>query len=213
MSKPLELEGKRFGRLVVLERSGSDKQRNIVWKCQCDCGNIHYVKGALLKRGAVTSCGCKQKEACMHVVELGTKHGLSHHPLYQIWKSMRKRCNCKTEKSYPNYGGRGITICSEWDDYAVFHKWALDNGWHKGVSIDRIDNDKGYSPENCRMATNKMQMRNRRKTVYLEYNGEKRPLSEWCEIYGLNMKTCYGRLHDYGWNNPKEILFGRGIKT
>lgn len=208
MGRKLELTGKRFGRLTVISMAYNDGY-GTYWNCKCDCGNETIVKGALLTYGNTKSCGCQRAEAFKRCVENGTKHNLSHHPLYPKWKSMRKRCSNPNEKEYKNYGGRGITVCEEWDDFKAFYDWAITHGWREDLTIDRIDNNKGYSPDNCRFIPAKEQVRNRRKTVYLEYNNEKRPLSEWCELLGLKMKTCYGRLHYYGWSNPEEILFGR----
>ena len=204
-----DLTGQKFNRLEVLEFAGRNKHNTALWKCKCDCGNITTATTYGLTHGAKKSCGCYHIEKSRENFKDNATHGLSKTQLYTTWKNMRQRCNNPHNKRYSSYGGRGIGICDEWNDYQVFHDWMMEHGWEPGLTLERIDNDKGYSPDNCRIATWKEQVRNRRKTVYLTYKNEKKPLSEWVEIFGLNMKTCYGRLHDYGWSNPEEILFGR----
>ena len=201
-----DLTGMQFHKLTVL---GLEKveSRKTFWRCRCSCGNIIIARGANLVAGNTKSCGCLRHEERPS----RRKHGYSHKErLYNIWKHMRTRCNNANTKDYQNYGGRGIRVCDEWNEYLPFREWALSHGYNEHLTIDRIDNDGDYCPENCRWATNTTQVRNRRKTVKLSYNGETRALTEWCEIFGLNIKTCYNRLHNYGWTNPRDILFGKG---
>ena len=101
------------------------------------------------------------------------RHGLSKHPLNKIWRSMRRRCNNQSSSSYQRYGGRGISVCDEWNNFETFYRWAISNGWADGLSIDRIDNDRGYSPDNCRFASRKEQSRNRSTNVSITVNGHK----------------------------------------
>lgn len=207
----IDLTGQKFNRLTVIGFKTINKYHQAVWDCKCDCGQTTSVTGYFLTSGHTKSCGCLRREKSSEfVTEKFTKHGLHEHPLYTKWKLFRQRCNNPKTKDYKNYGGRGITVCEEWNDFYAFYKWAISHGWKDGLTIDRIDNNSGYSPENCRFVSAKEQVRNRRKTVYLVYDGVKKPLSVWCEELGLNMKTCYGRLHSYGWENPREILFGKG---
>lgn len=209
-----DLRGQRFGKLVVKEFDHSDKAQTY-WICECDCGNTTVKSIVQLKRNWHPSCGCNPR----YIDRPKHNNVLTHHMagtrIYRIWKSMRQRCSTTNEKSrdYRDYVLRGIKVCDEWQNsFETFYEWAISNGYNDKLSIDRIDNDGNYEPSNCRWVNNTTQQRNRRKTIFLTYNGETKALSEWCEIYGLKMKTCYGRLHQYGWTNPQEILFGKGSK-
>ena len=138
-----DLTGQRFGRLLVLERAETVTEHRTVYKCLCDCGNEVIVRSDSLTSGRTQSCGCLQKEKV-------TIHGETNTPLYNVWYDMRRRCNYENDANYERYGGRGITVCDEWnDDYVPFRNWALDNGYEQGLSIDRIDNNLGYYPDNC----------------------------------------------------------------
>lgn len=168
MSKLIDLSGQRFGRLTVLERSHESKCKNrqAKWKCLCDCGNITYSGGYELRSGSTISCGC------YHIEECGNQHrthGLSKTRLYRIYCKMKERCYKPNNDNYKYYGGLGITICDEWlNDFAKFAEWAMTNGYEENLTIDRIDNEKGYCPENCRWLTIQDQQKNKRKkgTVY-----------------------------------------------
>ena len=211
-----DLRGKRFGKVVVVGYDHAEPTGMSYWFCQCDCGNQVILSRGQLMHNECPNCGCTPKNAHRPPRNNVSTHHMTGTRLYKIWKSMRNRCNCKNPKrrEYRDYPQRGITICDEWNDFENFYKWAMENGYDpdapKGhCTLDRIDNNGNYEPSNCRWATNTQQVRNRRKTVYLTYDGEKRPLTEWCEILGLNKKTVYGRLHDYGWTDTQEILFGK----
>ena len=135
-----------------------------------------------------------------------TKHGEGKTRLYRIWASMKQRCNNPHDHAYQEYGGRGITVCREWeDDYLEFKRWALANGYADDLSIDRIDNDKGYSPQNCRWATREEQQRNRRNNRYVLYNGESMLLAELAEQYGIGIRVLWNRLYKLGWQIEKAL--------
>ena len=165
MSKVIDLTGQRFVRLTVIERRESTKDGQATWLCQCDCGNQSVVTGGHLRTGHSTSCGCLQIEKRSqgnHVI-----HGKKHTRLYGVWAGMKKRCYNPKYEAYNRYGGRGITVCDEWlHDFGAFYDWAMDNGYDESAAygkctLDRIENDKGYSPENCRWVDMKTQSNNR----------------------------------------------------
>ncbi len=201
MGKFIDMTGKRFGKLTVIEK-GTTKNKRIKWICKCDCGKTLEVDGTLL-RIRQRSCGCARKE---HI-----KHGKTHSRLYAIWCDMKQRCLNPNEKTYFRYGGRGITICDEWrDDFASFERWAMQSGYDKKAprgqcTLDRVDVNGNYCPENCRWTTNKVQCNNKRSNRYLEFNGEKHTIAEWSDIMGINQSTISVRLSRYGWS-VKEAL-------
>lgn len=198
MGKFIDLTGKRFGRLFVIERGENDKQNKPMWKCQCDCGQHVTVRGAALSQGHTVSCGCYCREK-------HTTHGGFGSRLYEIWGSMHHRCSRETHYAYKDYGGRGIVVCDEWKDFAKFREWAIENGYDETApkwecTLDRKDVDGNYEPSNCRWVDMKAQGRNKRNNRLLEYNGEQHTLSEWSEILGIGYQTLYARITRYGWN-------------
>lgn len=168
MGKILDLTGKTFGSLFVLKKSDEIKGGNVMWECQCSCGNKTLVTSYNLRSGRVGSCGC-QKSKFTSENTLGEnnpnhKHNLRNTKLYTIWAMMKQRCSNPNNKNFKDYGGRGITVCEEWsNDVQAFYEWSMKNGYEEGLTIDRIDNDKGYSPDNCRWTTMKVQRKNQRK--------------------------------------------------
>ncbi len=188
MSLCEDLTGKRFNKLVVLYRDENGKGDKSRWRCICDCGTETTVSGTNLKTGAVKSCGCLR-----HMKH--DTHHLSNTRLYRIWNEMKKRCYLKNHHAYSYYGARGITVCDEWkDNFEAFYTWAISNGYSKNLTIDRIDNNGSYSPTNCRWATRKEQVNNRRSCVLITYNGETKNLMQWCELLNLPYKLIHQRM-------------------
>lgn len=158
-----DLTGREFGRLKVIERQGSNKKRHALWLCACQCGNSKVISSQDLLSGNTNSCGCFRKEKNR---DLNQTHKMTGTRLYVIWKGMKERCYRHTSPKYKDYGGRGIAICDEWkNDFQAFHDWAISHGYAENLTIDRINNDGGYEPSNCRWATIAEQNKNKRKNI------------------------------------------------
>lgn len=196
MGKFSDLTGQKFGRLTVLERCPSD-DHGAKWLCQCDCGNMTTVRAYALKSGHAVSCGCYRLDRCLSVV---TTHGESGTLLHKVWRGMKGRCYDENSPAYKYYGGRGILVCSEWkDSFQSFRSWALQHGYSPGLSIDRIDVNGPYSPENCRWVDRYIQMNNTRRNHFLEFQGERHTVSEWSRIVGISVRCLFSRLRR-GWS-------------
>lgn len=212
MSKLINMIGFKTGKLTVLEQSKS-KYKQSMWLCKCDCGNLCTYTGGSLRKGKVKSCGCYYKETrteIAHKTIAKKKHGDSFERLYFIWNDMKSRCNNPNDISYHNYGAKGIGICNEWlHDYIAFKNWAVNNGYNpiaeRGeCTLDRIDNTKGYSPDNCRWVNMKIQSNNRRNSYTITYKEKTHTASEWSKITGIPASTIYAR-YKAGWK-PEDIL-------
>ena len=183
MNKTQELEGRIFGRYKV-ESVSHFKYGVYYYNCTCSCGNRKVVSGLSLVKGVSKSCGCLSRELSK---ERNITHGMTNARLYKIYLKMKSRCYKKTDYHYKWYGARGITICDKWlQDFNAFSEWALQNGYNDSLSIDRIDNNKNYEPNNCRWVDCKTQCRNRRSNVLFTYRGETKTLVEWSEIKGIS---------------------------
>ena len=190
-----DLAGMRFGRLIVRTKCGTTTAGASLWECICDCGNTKVVRNDHLKQGAIKSCGC-----------IVRKHGLCKTKLYSVWQGMLKRCHRPGSHNYGMYGARGISVCDEWcNDFMVFHKWAIANGYKDGLAIDRIDNDGNYSPDNCRWATSKVNGNNRRTNKIVEYNGESKTVSQWASFFGVDYDIFYARMRNEGFSIDKYL--------
>lgn len=186
--------GQRFNKLVVVSETNERLNRSIVYKCKCDCGKTVYTTRTRLEKGLTKSCGCLQRQRAS---EANKTHGLSSSKIYSVYRDMKRRCNSKNHHAYKYYGGRGITVCKSWNnDFSAFYKWALINGYEEGLTIDRIDNDEGYSPENCRWVTMTIQCNNRRKPKNIELS--KNPNAKPVNMYSLddNLVKTYGSIKE-----------------
>lgn len=192
------LVGLRFGKLTVLERAGSEKFVGLsraTWRCLCDCGNIVIANTRLLTSGHKKSCGCIPRVA----IHPHKSHGRTGSRLYKTWCSMKTRCYNKNSSEYHRYGGRGIVMCEEWkDNPEAFIKWAESHGYRDNLTIDRIDNDKGYCPENCQFLT-------------LVENNRRKPNITWIEIDGVRDTAFgWGRVVGISGNSLRQLYLKRG---
>ena len=206
MSEKKDLTGLKFMHLLVLEEAGKNKDGRTKWLCKCDCGNYHTTLGKYLLNGDTTSCGCRRARILRETTERQTTHHMTGTRLYQIWSGIRGRCNNPNEECYPNYGGRGIKICDEWNsNFTTFYEWAINNGYKENLTIDRIDNNGDYNPNNCRWTDLKTQANNTRRNHYLTYKGETKSLAEWAEIKKINYSTLRARINTYHWSVEKAL--------
>lgn len=186
-----DLTSRRFGRVIVLELNHIHTCPSCttfpMWRCKCDCGNEVIVNASSLKKGLTQSCGCLRKEK---TASKNLSHGESDSRLYRIYKGMKSRCYNPNDTTYHNYGARGISVCEGWiQDFTSFRNWSLENGYAEDLSIDRIDNDGDYCPENCRWTDVFTQVNNSRHNHFVVLGGEKHTITEWSRIFEVNVKT------------------------
>lgn len=188
MKYPKDITGIRFGRLTVIEKAGvkgaGKRGSKSLWLCKCDCGNEKVILRNSLVSGITKSCGClgRENKRTMHL-----KHGMAKTRLWNIWCGIKDRCNRPNNQDYGRYGGRGISICDEWkNDFQSFHDWSMKNGYREDLTIDRIDNDGNYCPDNCRWVTRKEQTRNRSITRTI-------PLARIAEIDCITYQEAYDK--------------------
>lgn len=204
-----DLSGQRFGRLTVIERGRTKGGRN-AWVCLCDCGARKVVAVVSLKRGASTSCGCFRKDQLrQRVTTHGGRIDRKQTPEYSSWCNMLTRTTNEKGDRYADYGGRGINVCERWRS---FENFLADMGARPTPehTIERKDNNLGYSPENCRWSTLTEQGRNKRNNLKVEYRGETKCLSEWSELMGIQYGTLYARIADAGMS--AEIAFNKPVR-
>lgn len=210
LNRIIDLAGKKFSRLTVI---GLDDKpiRRAYWICQCDCGNIKSVRSDSLQNGAIRSCGCLKKEQDRINLTANHSHKQSGTRLYSIWVGLKGRCNNIHDAHYHRYGGRGITVCEEWNNnFEKFYEWAMNNGYSDNLTIDRIDNDGSYAPENCRWANIKEQCNNRETTIKITIGNATKSLTEWCEIFKIDFKAAVNRYHRNGFISVDELFNSKG---
>ena len=188
MNTAKPIYGQKFGKLTAIKPVGRTKHRSIIWLCKCDCGKNKEIPSASLRSGNSKSCGCARAKI---------KHGLAYEPEYKPWTAMKYRCDNPNNSVYYKYGGRGISVCPRWYDFALFMQ---DMGSKPSPkhSIERIDNEGDYTPDNCRWATPKEQAQNTRQNVNVTFNGETMCVTAWAERMGMCPKTLFHRIY-----NPK----------
>lgn len=187
---PEKFIGSVYGRLTILSIEKYDGANSRV-KSECECGCKKEFILYNVRNGNTSSCGCLSKEI---TTKRNTKHNGSKSRLYKIWSDMKERCGNPNNTRFERYGGRGIHVCKPWtDDFVIFRDWAVANNYSDDLTIDRIDNDKGYSPENCQWATHAEQMMNRSSTWFEEIDGVTKTAAEWCRIYDTNYQSAHTR--------------------
>ncbi len=198
MSRKIDEVGNRYGRLLVLREAERSKGGNARWNCLCDCGNEVITRGDRLRRGTTVSCGC-------YVIEKVTTHGKSGTKIHRTYYNIKQRCNNKNNPDYHRYGGRGIKILFE--SFEEFYEWALKNGYQNNLSIDRINNDGNYSPDNCRWTTAAEQSKNRRDNVNITHpeTGETMCALDWGKRLGGSSRTLVHNRINRGWT-PQEAI-------
>lgn len=212
-----DLTGQTFGKLTVLSfhhRKIKTHGTSIYWLCRCECGKETIVDSSHLKSGHTKTCGCGNARYWK------TALGLSTSKLYKIWHAIKYRCYNKNAFGYEYYGGRGIKVCDEWkNSSSSFLFWALNNGYKEGLTIDRIDTNGDYCPENCRWVDMKTQCRNTRRNKHITINGETRCLTDWCFVYNICLDTVLYHVRKknksveeaflfvatHKWNNSKKV--------
>lgn len=186
-----DITGEKFGKLTVLGRDYSYKSpKRTKWICKCECGNTKSIFRDALMQGRTKSCGCE-----MYANRKGQNktHGMSKTRIYHEWHTMKLRCAPNSPNS-KNYYDRGIHVCNEWkNDFLTFYNWAISHGYAETLTIDRIDNNKGYSPDNCRWITIEAQQANKTTTVYIEYQGTSYCLRTLCLMLNFPYKTAHRR--------------------
>ena len=201
--KFVDLTGQRFGRLTVIKRVENDGEK-VMWLCRCDCGNETTVFSGYLRNGDTKSCGCLSKDKLR---ERRFKHGESRKTrLYNIWIHIKHRTSGKANEKRTKkwYTDKNIKMCEEWADFRNFRDWANANGYDDSLTIDRIDGNKGYSPENCRWVDWKTQTRNKSNNINITRNGETKCLKDWCTELGLNYRSIFQRIAR-GWDKEKAL--------
>lgn len=212
MGKFTDLTGQKFGRLTVIERAQSIRRNNgklrTMWRCKCECGNECIVAADAITRGAQVSCGCYRMG---HLKQVNVTHGMTNTRLYYVWCGMKNRCCNENTRTYPLYGGRGIKMCDEWrSDFMSFYNWAVNHGYDENAvrgecTINRIDCDGNYCPENCRIVSQLIQMNNVRTNHNIIYNGETHSFAEWSRITGISQYKIRNRIVELGWT-PERTL-------
>lgn len=203
-AKAKDLTGKKFGRLTVIRRV-ENKGPHAAWLCVCECGNYVTVPGRYLREGTKKSCGCLRKEI-MKKQKYGLRHGCVHTRLYKAWNNMIQRTSNPNKTEYEQYGGRGIKACQEWrDSFEEFRDWAMANGYRDDLTLDRIDVNGPYSPENCRWSDVYTQANNRSDNRFITYKGKTQTMAQWAREIGIKPKTLSARINGLGWDIERAI--------
>lgn len=200
MGRFIDLTGERFGRLRVVSQAGKNKHGQLLWNCECDCGESCISLGFVMRKGEKQSCGCLHREV---IASVNLSHGMSGTPIYAVYRGMMQRCYDKNSHAYDRYGARGIGVCDKWQTFEGFYEDMGDKP--NGMSLERKDNDGDYCPENVAWAGCKEQANNRRSNRILEYRGKSKTLTQWAEGIGMKPQTLHARIFRYGWPIEKAL--------
>lgn len=194
MGRPcIELAGKNVGYLIVLRKDTvANIKRENKWICRCECGKEISVSASRLNKGRIKSCGC-------HNGDNFRKHNMKHTRIYNIWCSMKQRCD-ENRRNYSN-----VTYCNEWKEFIPFYEWSMSNGYAENLTLDRINNNGNYEPSNCRWVSQKVQQNNRTNNTIYTLGKETHTLSEWSEITGIGRSTISARILKLGWSVEKAL--------
>lgn len=189
MGKFIDITGQKFGRWTILARGGRSHNNGTLWKCRCECGNEKSVKSEILRSGESKSCGCLSRD---RFIATNTTHGMSRHPAYKLWVAMLVRCN-PSGPNTKNYASRGIAVCDRWKSFTNF--WEdMGPSWTPSLSLDRLDNDKGYSPDNCKWATDAQQANNTRRNRWIETPRGSMTVAQASRAFGVSQQTMHARI-------------------
>ena len=195
-----DLTNQKFNRLTVLKLAPKHKNK-IAWLCRCDCGKTIIVLASNLTNNRTRSCGCLKMEK---LLQRSTIHNQRHTKIYEVWKTLKQRCFNPTNISYKNYGGRGITICEDWkNNFSSFYEWSMKNGYKEGLSIDRIDNNGNYCPENCRWTDRKTQANNTRTNHFITFRNQTKTIAEWSRHFNLPYSNIFAKLQKNNYDGEK----------
>lgn len=200
MGRFQDLTGKRYGKLLVLNRAedyiSPKGYKALNWNCQCDCGKKLIVRGCNLRSGASNSCGCNKIENPNRYI-----HGKINTRIYSIWCGIKVRCYSVNSASYNNYGRRGISMCQDWEkNFLSFYEWSINNGYNDSLTIDRVDNNGNYEPTNCRWTTYAVQNNNSRHNHLVTYNGITLNMKQWSDKTGIKYQKIKDRINNCGWD-------------
>lgn len=206
--KFIDLTEKKFGKLIIIKRTNNDKFQNTRWLYKCDCGKMGIVLGDSLKSGRTQSCGCLRKNITQRMGLNNIQHGYTKNKkslqIYVSWRNMKVRCTNPNNKSYHNYGDRGIKVCKLWLKFENFNE-DMGKSWKSGLQIERINNNKGYYKENCMWTTRRRQARNRRNNHLITALGKTQTIAEFADKAKISYGVLFDRINKLGWSTEKAL--------